>query len=195
LDGLASVIPNPDLFVAMYVRQEAVLSSQIEGTQSTLEDVLQFEIDENGRELRKDVEEVVNYVRAMNYGLSRLRELPLSLRLIREIHAELLKDVRGAKLTPGEFRRSQNWIGPQNSTLTNAAFVPPPVPEMHQALNDLEKFLHAFFGRQWPCRKVADYVSALSSECAPSPTAFPELLSTRESRRILRPPDGYPQPQ
>src|SRR5436190_14549100 len=143
LDGVASVIPNPDLFVAMYVRQEAVLSSQIEGTQSTLEDVLQFEIDENGRELRKDVEEVVNYVRAMNYGLTRLKELPLSLRLIREIHAELLKDVRGANRTPGEFRRSQNWIGPQNSTLTTATFVPPPVPEMHQALNDLEKFLHA----------------------------------------------------
>ena len=137
------MIPNPDLFVAMYVRQEAVLSSQIEGTQSTLEDVLQFEIDENGRELPKDVEEVVNYVRAMNYGLTRLKELPLSLRLIREIHAELLKDVRGANRTPGEFRRSQNWIGPQNSTLTTATFVPPPVPEMHQALNDLEKFLHA----------------------------------------------------
>ena len=142
LDGVASVIPNPDLFVAMYVRQEAVLSSQIEGTQSTLEDVLQFEIDENGRELPKDVEEVVNYVRAMNYGLTRLKELPLSLRLIREIHAELLKDVRGANRTPGEFRRSQNWIGPENSTLTTATFVPPPVPEMHQALNDLEKFLH-----------------------------------------------------
>jgi Fic family protein len=91
LDGIAAVIPNPDLFVSMYVRQEAVLSSQIEGTQSTLEDVLQFEIDEKGRELPKDVEEVVNYVRAMNHGLARLRELPLSLRLIREIHAELLK--------------------------------------------------------------------------------------------------------
>src|SRR5437660_12324711 len=142
LDGATSILPNPDLFVAMYVRQEAVLSSQIEGTQSTLEDVLQFEIDENGRELRKDVEEVVNYVRAMNYGLTRLKELPLSLRLIREIHAELLKDVRGANRTPGEFRRSQNWIGPQNSTLTSATFVPPPAPEMHQALSDLEKFLH-----------------------------------------------------
>jgi len=142
LDGVASVVPNPDLFVAMYVRQEAVLSSQIEGTQSTLEDVLQFEIDEKGRELPKDVEEVVNYVRAMNYGLARLKELPLSLRLIREIHAELLKGVRGAHRTPGEFRRSQNWIGPENCTLTTAAFVPPPVPEMHEALDNLEKFLH-----------------------------------------------------
>src|SRR6266481_3284582 len=142
LDGVTSILPNPDLFVSMYVRHEAVLSSQIEGTQSTLEDVLQFEIDANGQEHPKDVQEVVNYVRAMNYGLKRLAELPLSLRLIREIHAELLKDVRGANRTPGEFRRSQNWIGPQNSTLTTATFVPPPVPEMHQTLNDLEKFLH-----------------------------------------------------
>ena len=142
LDGVASVVPNPDLFVAMYVRQEAVLSSQIEGTQSTLEDVLQFEIDEKGRELPKDVEEVVNYVRAMNYGLARLKDLPLSLRLTREIHAELLKGVRGAQRTPGEFRRSQNWIGPANCTLTTATFVPPPVPEMHEALDNLEKFLH-----------------------------------------------------
>jgi Fic family protein len=142
LDGVAAVIPNPDLFVPMYVRQEAVLSSQIEGTQSTLEDVLQFEIDEKGRELPKDVEEVVNYVKAMNYGLARLKELPLSLRLIREIHAELLKGARGANRTPGEFRRTQNWIGPEGSTLATATFVPPSVPEMHQALDNLEKFLH-----------------------------------------------------
>lgn len=142
LDGVASVVPNPNLFVAMYVRQEAVLSSQIEGTQSTLEDVLQFEIDEKGQELPKDVEEVVNYVRAMNFGLARLKDLPLSLRLIREIHAELLKGVRGSQRTPGEFRRSQNWIGPENCTLTTATFVPPPVPEMHEALGNLEKFLH-----------------------------------------------------
>ena len=90
LDGMAETLPNPDLFVAMYVRREAVLSSQIEGTQSTLEDVLAFELDAKGREFPKDVEEVVNYVRAMNYGLNRLQELPLSLRLIREIHAENL---------------------------------------------------------------------------------------------------------
>ncbi len=112
LDGIGSVLPNADLFVAMYVRQEAVLSSQIEGTLSTLEDVLQFEVDAKGLDLPKDIEEVVNYVRAMNYGIKRLDELPLSLRLIREIHAELLKDVRGAHRDPGEFRRSQNWIGP-----------------------------------------------------------------------------------
>jgi len=142
LDGVATILPNPNLFVAMYVRQEAVLSSQIEGTQSTLEDVLQFEIDAKGREFPKDVQEVVNYVRAMNYGLARLKDLPLSLRLIREIHAELLKGVRGAHRTPGEFRLSQNWIGPANCALATATFVPPPVHEMHQALDNLENFLH-----------------------------------------------------
>jgi Fic family protein len=142
LDGVATVLPNPNLFVAMYVRQEAVLSSQIEGTQSTLEDLLQFEIDAKGREFPKDVQEVVNYGRAMNHGLARLKDLPLSLRLIREIHAELLKGVRGAHRTPGEFRRSQNWIGPENCTLETATFVPPPVQEMQEALDNLEKFLH-----------------------------------------------------
>jgi Fic family protein len=142
LDGVTSILPNPDLFVSMYVRHEAVLSSQIEGTQSTLEDVLQFEIDAKGQEHPKDVEEVVNYVRSMNQGLKRLDTLPLSLRLIREIHSQLLKGVRGANRTPGEFRRSQNWIGPANCTLTTATFVPPPVHEMQSALNNLEKFLH-----------------------------------------------------
>jgi Fic family protein len=142
LDGVASVLPNPDLFVAMYVRQEAVLSSQIEGTQSTLEDVLQFEIDARGQELPRDVEEVVNYVKAMNYGLARVKELPLSLRLIREIHAKLLEGVRGGHRTPGEFRTSQNWIGPAGCTLGQATFVPPPPHEMHGSLDNLEKFLH-----------------------------------------------------
>src|SRR5690349_14365325 len=112
LDGATSILPNPDLFVAMYVRQEAVLSSQIEGTQSTLEDVLQFEIDAKGQDRPKDIEEVVNYVHAMHHGLRRLEELPLCLRLIREIHAVLLAGVRGGHRTPGEFRTSQNWIGP-----------------------------------------------------------------------------------
>ena len=142
LDGATSVLPNPNLFVAMYVRQEAVLSSQIEGTQSTLEDVLQYEIDMQGQENFKDVQEVVNYVRAMNYGLERLKEFPLCLRLIREIHGELLKDVRGSERTPGEFRKSQNWIGSQGCQLANAAFVPPTVIQMHKALDNLEKFLH-----------------------------------------------------
>lgn len=142
LDGSTSILPNPDLFVAMYVRQEAVLSSQIEGTQSTLEDVLQFEIDVKGQEIPKDVEEVVNYVRAMNYGLKRLQEFPLCQRLIKEIHAELVDGVRGSERSPGEYRRSQNWIGPSGCNLGNAYFVPPPVMEMHQALDNLEKFLH-----------------------------------------------------
>jgi Fic family protein len=126
----------------MYVRREAVLSSQIEGIQSTLEDTLTFELDPGQRGVPQDVEEIVNYVRAMNYGLERLTELPLSLRLIREIHAELMRGVRGADKLPGEFRRSQNWIGPQNAPLSQATFVPPPVPEMMNALYNLEEFLH-----------------------------------------------------
>ena len=145
LDGIATVLPNPNLFVAMYVRHEAVLSSQIEGTQSTLEDVLQFEA-KGGKEQIQDLEEVVNYVEALNYGLKRLEALPLSLRLIREIHDHLLRNVRGANRTPGEFRTSQNWIGPAGATLANAAFVPPPVLEMHRALDNFESFLHADAG-------------------------------------------------
>jgi Fic family protein len=141
LDGVASVLPNPDLFVAMYVRHEAVLSSQIEGTQSTLEDVIEFEID-GSTERTTDVEEVVNYVAAMNHGLKRLGSLPLSLRLIKEIHHELLQGVRGEERQPGEFRTSQNWIGPAGCLLKEAEFVPPPPHEMQQALSDFERFLH-----------------------------------------------------
>lgn len=126
----------------MYVRHEAVLSSQVEGTQSTLEDVLQFEIDAKGHDRPKDVEEVVNYVHAMNYGLGRLKDFPFSLRLIRKIHANLLEGVCGGDRTAGEFRKSQNWIGPAGCTLATALFVPPPAYEMHQALDNFEKFLH-----------------------------------------------------
>jgi Fic family protein len=142
LDGVTSVLPNPDLFVSMYVRQEAVLSSQIEGTQSTLEDVLQFEIKSQGKDHPRDVQDVVNYVGAIRFGLERLARLPLSKRLIREIHARLLRDARGGHKDPGQFRRSQNWIGPEGCTLATATFVPPSVPVMEQALDDLEKFLH-----------------------------------------------------
>jgi Fic family protein len=143
LDGVTSVLPNPDLFLAMYVRHEAVLSSQIEGTQSTLEDILRFEADERGRDLPKDVDEVVNYVNAMNHGLTRLKSLPLSKRLIREIHGRLLSGVRGGEKTPGEFRTSQNWIGASDChDLETAVFVPPPVHEMQSALDNLEVFLH-----------------------------------------------------
>ena len=142
LDGVTSVLPNPSLFVAMYVRHEAVLSSQIEGTQSTLEDVLAFEADSNVDNRPKDVEEVVNYVKAMNYGLERLKAFPLSLRLIREIHGVLLDGVRGSEKSPGDFRKSQNWVGPSGCTLNDAQYVPPPPHEMNAALGDFEKFLH-----------------------------------------------------
>jgi Fic family protein len=143
LDGVVRVIPDPDFFVGMYVRREAVLSSQIEGTQSTLEDLLEVELEPDIRGRHGDVSDIVNYIAAMNHGLSRLKELPLSLRLIREIHAELLRDGRGSHATPGEFRRTQNWIGPKGASLKQATFVPPPVPEMSEALSDFEKYLHS----------------------------------------------------
>lgn len=141
LDGVARVIPEPDFFISMYVRREAVLSSQIEGTQSTLEDLLEAEL-EPQRDQHGDVGDIVNYVSAMNWGLHRMNELPLSLRLIKEIHRELLKDGRGAQATPGEFRTTQNWIGPSGASLRQASFVPPPVPDMMDALHDFEAFLH-----------------------------------------------------
>ncbi len=142
LDGLVRVIPDPDFFVSMYVRREAVLSSQIEGTQSTLEDLLEVELEPDIQDPHTDVGDIVNYIAAMNHGLSRIDELPLSLRLIREIHAELLRDDRGSHATPGEFRTSQNWIGAAGASLSQATFVPPPVAEMKQALSDFERFLH-----------------------------------------------------
>jgi Fic family protein len=141
LDGVSQTLPSPELFVSMYVRREAVLSSQIEGTESTLRDLLEFELG-RGHQEPPDVKEVVNYVNAMNYGLERLRSLPLSLRLLREIHERLLEGVRGGHSLPGEFRRSQNWIGPVHAPLSRATFVPPPVNEMHGALGNFEKFLH-----------------------------------------------------
>lgn len=143
LDGSIQTLPHPDLFVFMYVRKEAVLSSQIEGTQSSLQDVLAAEAQILAPDRPQDVDEVVNYVRAMNYGLERLKALPVSVRLIREIHAELLKGVRGQHLTPGDIRTSQNWIGPGGCSLQDATFVPPPSHEVAQHLEDLEKFLHS----------------------------------------------------
>lgn len=142
LDGAASVLPNPNLFVLMYVRKEAVLSSQIEGTQSSLDDLLEYESKVTRKDAPYDVGEVSNYVKAMNYGLERLQNLPLSLRLIREIHKKLMENVRGGNKTPGEFRRTQNWIGSSGCSLEDAAFVPPPVPEMERSLGQFEKFLH-----------------------------------------------------
>ncbi|CAG0943490.1 hypothetical protein GPROT2_02145 [Gammaproteobacteria bacterium] len=143
LDGSVLTLPNPDLFVFMYVRKEAVLSSQIEGTQSSLQDLLAAEAQLFEQTLPRDVNEVINYVRAMNRGLARLAELPVSVRLIREIHAELMRGVRGGRLQPGELRTSQNWIGPAGSTLNTATFVPPPHHAVPAALGDLETFLHA----------------------------------------------------
>jgi fido (protein-threonine AMPylation protein) len=143
LDGSLQTLPHPDPFVYMYVRKEAVLSSQIEGTQSSLQDLLAEEAHVAADDRPRDVEEVVNYVRAMNHGLARLAGLPVSVRLIREIHAELLSGVRGSRPTPGELRRTQNWIGPGGCTLAEATFLPPPPDAVPGALGDLEKFLHA----------------------------------------------------
>ncbi len=141
INTVASVLPNPELLVGMFIQKEALLSSQIEGTQSSLVDVLGIAGDQ---EPTVDVGEVVNYVNAMHYGLRRLREdeFPMSLRLLREIHAVLMQQVRGGKpaLTPGEFRTSQNWIGGTN--LQNARFVPPPVDEMKTLLGELEEYMH-----------------------------------------------------
>jgi Fic family protein len=142
LDGSTEVLPNPDLFVMMYVRKEAVLSSQIEGTQASLADVLELEAKVLDPVTPTDVYEVVNYVAAMNQGLKRLAELPVSLRFVREVHGRLLVDTRGQERNPGEFRTSQNWIGPPGSTLANARFVPPAVQDMKDALGQWEAFLH-----------------------------------------------------
>ena len=142
LDGSVLTLPNPDRFVFMYVRKEAVLSSQIEGTQSSLQDLLAAEAKIFDEFLPTDVDEVINYVRAMNHGLARLAELPVSVRLIKEIHAQLMRSVRGGRLQPGELRTSQNWIGPAGGTLNTATYVPPPHSLVPDALGDLEKFLH-----------------------------------------------------
>lgn len=140
LDGITMLLPRQELFLYMYVRKEAVLSSQIEGTQSTLSDLLRFETEAQAGEPIDDIREVSNYVDAMMFGLERLEELPLSLRLIREMHARLLQSGRGGTKGPGEFRRSQNWIG--GSRPGNALFVPPPVTELDAALSALEAFMH-----------------------------------------------------
>lgn len=143
LDGSIQTLPNPDLFVMMYVRKEAVLSSQIEGTQASINDLLKAEAQIYDDTMPRDVDEVVNYLTAMNFGIDRLSELPLSIRLIREIHEKLLAGVRGGRLQPGELRRSQNWIGPGGCSLQTATFVPPPHEIVAECLSDVERFLHA----------------------------------------------------
>ena len=139
LDAAAELIPDMDLFISMYVRKEALLSSQIEGTQCTLEDVLDPDADVN---INLDVADVVNYVAALQFAQERLETLPLCCRFIKEVHAELMKGVRGSDKSPGEFRHSQNWIGPAGCSLRNARYVPPNVPDMVEAMADLEKYIN-----------------------------------------------------
>jgi Fic family protein len=143
LAALAGAFPFPHLLIQPFIRREAVLSSRIEGTRATLAELYTYESTQlSFLEPGDDVREVHNYVTALDYGLERLKTLPISLRLIREIHEKLMQGVRGGNLTPGEFRRTQNWIGPAGSTIMTATYVPPPVDEMNQALGDLEKFIH-----------------------------------------------------
>jgi Fic family protein len=144
LRGLGGALSNPHLLIRPLARREAVLSSRIEGTRASLDDLLAYEAAQlSFLEPGSDVREVHNYVRALEYGLERINTLPVSLRLIRELHARLMEGVRGDVWTPGDFRRSQNWIGPASSTLETAPYVPPPVEEMLAALGVLENFIHA----------------------------------------------------
>ena len=140
LKEIELTVPDVDFFIFMYVRKEAALSSQIEGTQATIVDLLKVEA-RIGDEVPSDVDEIRNYVVAMNYGLKRLKKLPLSLRLIKEIHAELLQGVRGENRSPGEFRKTQNWIG--GASISSASFVPPPATEVLRTMGDIEKFIHS----------------------------------------------------
>lgn len=143
LDTAAQLIPNTELFVSMYVRKEALMSSQIEGTQCTLEDVLDPELDAN---TNADVSDVINYVKATQYALDRLDTLPICNRLLRETHAVLMEGVRGQEKNPGEFRRSQNWIGPAGSTLKDARYIPPNTADMEEAMSRLEKYINGSEG-------------------------------------------------
>ena len=139
LNELSTRIPNIALFVSMYVRKEALLSSQIEGTQATLDDILDPAIEAN---TNRNVEEVINYIKAVEYATKRMQELPICGRLLRETHLVLMEHARGEDKNPGEFRHSQNWIGPQGSNLKNATYVPPNPEDMQIAMSDLEKFIN-----------------------------------------------------
>jgi len=143
LSGTGRLLPNPYLLIAPYIRREAVSSSRIEGTQASLNDLFFFEAAETESPSIADVREVNNYVRAMEYGLKRLKKLPISVRLIKEIHETLMKGVRGNQAAPGEVRRSQNWIGPAGCSLDEATYVPPPADEMNHTLSQWEKYLHS----------------------------------------------------
>lgn len=139
LNSLSKQIPNVDLFVSMYVRKEALLSSQIEGTQATLDDILDPDIEEN---MNQDISDVIKYIKANKLAKERLAEFPLCNRLIQEIHKVLLDDMRGGEKYPGEFRRTQNWIGPAGSNLNNARYIPPNKEDMLEGMSDLEKFIN-----------------------------------------------------
>jgi Fic family protein len=139
LEGLSRRITSIDLFVSMYVRKEALLSSQIEGTQATLDDILDPNLECNANQ---NIVDVLNYIKASRYAIERMKELPICNRLLQEIHAVLLQDIRGGEKYPGEFRRSQNWIGPAGSTLKNARFIPPTAEDMMKAMSDLEKYIN-----------------------------------------------------
>lgn len=142
LDGMVYTLNNVDLFISMYGKREALLSSQIEGTQASLQDIFEFE---SGTTVDnpEDVAEVVNYIKALNYGIDRLESLPLSLRLIKELHAIILNHTHDAHKTPGEFKKSQNWIGGAGSLLKDAIFIPPPPEEALKAMSDLERYMHS----------------------------------------------------
>ena len=139
LQSIAARIPNVELFISMYVRKEALMSSQIEGTQATLEDILDPMLDTN---TNRNVADVVNYIKATEFAIARLQTLPLCNRLIKETHAVLMEGVRGQEKNPGEFRYSQNWIGGQGSTLKNARYIPPSPDDMQNAMSDLEKYIN-----------------------------------------------------
>jgi len=140
LEGISRQVPNIELFVSMYVRKEALLSSQIEGTQATLDDILDPSIEENNN---RNVADVINYIKASQFAILRLHELPLCNRLLKETHEILMQDVRGGEKSPGEFRRSQNWIGPAGSTLKDARYIPPNPEDMFEAMSNLEKFINS----------------------------------------------------
>ncbi len=143
LNGIGRTLPNTNLLVHPFIRREAVLSSRIEGTEASIDDLVVFEAAGSPETDRSDVREVANYVSALEYGIERLASLPISLRFIREVHERLMRGVRGGTRGPGEFRRIQNWIGPTGADIQDASYVPPPVEEMNGALDLLEKFLHA----------------------------------------------------
>lgn len=143
LDLATEFLPNPELFVSMYVRKEAVLSAQIEGTQASMNDLLDHEAGASPTKRRDDVREIQNYISALRYGVDRLEQLPISTRLLREVHRRILRGVRGHRRNPGEIRKNQNWIGPPGSSIEEATYIPPPANRLADLLSDLVTFIHA----------------------------------------------------